>query len=143
MVVGILKEISTELDDESDHVIKHLRLFVHVDGEIRLTSRQVHLLSLLEVALSLELLSLLHLDGTVLALGQVVNDKRVSLLPLVRAHIHLESFNVFTSLHKELLGLIVLADFSIVASDLHLVRADLVSGLVFDKIDSAVPVASL
>mmetsp|Transcript_19212 Transcript_19212/g.26022 ORF Transcript_19212/g.26022 Transcript_19212/m.26022 type:complete len:291 (-) Transcript_19212:2899-3771(-) len=69
VVVRVLEQVSAELDHESDHVVEHLRLFVHVDGEIGLTRRQIHLLSLLVVTLSLEFLRLSHLNRAILALG--------------------------------------------------------------------------
>ena len=141
MVVSILEQISSELHNKANHVVEHLSLFVHVDGEIRLSSRQIHLFGLLEVTFGLKLLSLLNLDSAVLALGQVVNDKLVGFLPFVCANVHLECLNVLTSLNKEGLSLLVFANLSVVTCDLNLVWSDLVSWLVLDKVHCAIPVA--
>lgn len=142
VMVGILQQVGSELHDKTDHVVKHLCLLVHVDSKVRLSSRQVHLFGLLVVALSLKLLCFLHLDCAVLALRQVVNDKLVGFLPLVRSNVHLECLDILSSFHEEGLSLLVLANLSVVACDLDLVLPDLVSRLVLHKVDSAVPVAS-
>jgi len=123
-------------------VVEHLSLFVHVDGEIRLSSRQIHLFGLLEVTFCLKLLSFLHLDSAVLALWQVVNDKLICFFPLVRANVHLKCLYVLASLDEEGLSLLVLANFSIVTRDLDLVWPNCVSWLVLHKVNCAVPVAS-
>ena len=70
-----------------------------------------------------------------------MDDKLVCFIPLVSAHVHLESLNVFASLDEEGLSLVVLADLGVVTSDLDLVGANLVSRLVLYKVDGAVPVA--
>ncbi len=143
MMVGIFQKIGSKLHDQSDHVIEHLCLLVHVDGQIGLTSGQVHLFCLLVVAFSFKLLGLLDLDCSVLTLRKVVDDKLVGFLPLVGTHIHFKSFNVFASLDKELLSLIILSDFSVMTSNLDLVGSDLISRLVLDEVDCSVPVAGL
>lgn len=143
MMVGVFQKIGSKLHDQSDHVIEHLCFLVHVDSKIGLASGQVHLFCLLVVAFSLKLLGLLDLDCSVLTLRKVVDDELVGFLPLVGTHIHFKSFNVFASLDKELLSLIILSDFSIVASNFDLVGSHLISRLVLDKIDCSVPVAGL
>ena len=95
------------------------------------------------MAFSLKLLRLLHLDGAVLALREVVNDQLVRFFPLIRTHIHFKRFNILASLDEEGLSLLVLANLGVVASDLDLVRAHLISWLVFNEVNSAVPVAGL
>ena len=143
VVVSVLEKVGTELDNKSNHVVKHLRLLIHVDGKIGFSSREVHLFGLLVMTLSLKLLGFLNLNRAILALRQVVDDKLVSLFPLVGAYVHLKSLNVLTSLYEEVLSLLILANLGIMASNLYLVRTDLVSGLVLDEVNGTVPVSSL
>ena len=142
-MVRILEEICSELHDQADHMVEHLCLLVHVDGQIGLACGQVHLLSLLEVALCLKLLRFLHLNRAVLAFRQVVNDQLIGFLPLVCSYVHLKGLNILTSFDKEGLGLLVFADLGVVASNLDLIGPHLVGRLVLDKVHGAVPVAGL
>ena len=88
----------------------------------------------------LKFLSFLNLDSAVLTLWEIANDEVVSSFPLVCSHIHFKSFNVLSSLNKELFSLIVFADFSIVASDFDLVGSNLIGRLVLYKVHGTVPV---
>lgn len=72
-----------------------------------------------------------------------MDNKLVGFLPLVRTNVHLECLYVLARLHKEVLGLFILADLGVVACDLDLVWTNLVSWLVLHEVHGTVPIPGL
>jgi hypothetical protein len=89
----------------------------------------------------LELAGFCDLNLGVLAFRQVPGDHLLGLLPLVGAHVHLECFNVVSSIDVEFFSLVILADFSVVPGNLLVIGPGLVSLLTLNQSHSSVPLS--
>ena len=141
VVMSVLEQVHTELHDQADHLVIHLGLLVHVDGEIGLISRQVHPFGLLVVTFTFELSGFGYLDDGVLRLRQVASNNLVGLIPLVGTDIHFKSFNEFLGLNEIFLGKVHLSNFGVVTSDLLEVGSGNLGLLVRDELNSTVPLS--
>ena len=52
--MGIFKKVNSEFHNESNHLIVHFSLLIHVDGKIWLVGRKIHSFSLFEMAFMIE-----------------------------------------------------------------------------------------
>jgi len=141
-MVGILQQVNTEFLDEADHLVKHLSLLVHVNGQVWLISSQVHLLSFLVVTLTFKFTGFVNLNLGVLTLRQVPGDDGLSLFPFVSSHVHLKGLYVLSSVDEVFLSQVELTNFSVVLGDLSVVRSSNFWGLVLDQLDCAIPLSS-
>ena len=139
VLMSVLQEVLPELGDQADHVIVLLRLLVHVDGKVGLVCREIHSLCILEETLTLEFAGLLDIEHGVLGLWQVARDDLVGLVPFVRPHIHLKGLNKFSCIDEVLFGKVKLTDFSVVSSNLLVVRSADLRWLVSDQLHGPVP----
>jgi len=142
MVMRIFEKVDTEFLNETDHLVVHFSLLVHIDRKIWLICSQVHFLSFFVVSFGLELACLMNLNLRVLALGQVTGNDELGLIPLVRSHIHFKGLHILVGIDEVLFCEVELSHVSIVLRNLPIVGASNFWWLVRDELHCSVPFTS-
>mmetsp|Transcript_36111 Transcript_36111/g.90175 ORF Transcript_36111/g.90175 Transcript_36111/m.90175 type:complete len:413 (-) Transcript_36111:1159-2397(-) len=123
--VRLGEKIFPERRHQTDHVVVHAVLLVHVDGQVVLLDGQVHLLGLLPALVGLELPRALRVQQRCLGVRHVPHGHLVRRLPPIRATVHLHRLARLPRTQKAPLRLIVLAGLLVVPRDAAIVRLKL------------------
>mmetsp|Transcript_11141 Transcript_11141/g.13164 ORF Transcript_11141/g.13164 Transcript_11141/m.13164 type:complete len:484 (-) Transcript_11141:2283-3734(-) len=103
----LCQQILPESAHKSDHLIVHAILLVHINRQVVLLHRQIHLLSLFKLPGSLQLPRALRIQNCRLLVRHVSNRHTVRVFPLVHATVHLHCISRHPSSHVMPLRLLI------------------------------------
>ena len=146
--VGLAQEIFSVETHQPDHLVKLPVALIHLDREVVLLHRQVHLLSFLVPSGGLELLAALHVQLVGVRVSHVAHRDFVCVFPLVSSAVHLHSLAGLTRAEEAALGLLVVPRLLVVPPDslvkaLELVVVAAPLGLALDNLQRLFPVFTL